>query len=105
MEPKYCKKPCNQCPFLKTSTEGWLGGFSPELTYIGAVGEDDFICHKTREDDKEKKLCAGRLLFASKLFRRKELDDLVEIVVKKNPGYKNKILGAKEFLEHHKNYM
>ena len=95
-------KPCKQCPFLKDSIPGYLGGFSAEQTQAVALSEHEFHCHHTRESGNEKE-CVGRLLFASNLskqFKDKELEKLREIAKKQNPGFKSEILSF-NFKEHH----
>jgi hypothetical protein len=104
MKQNFCKKPCSECPFRNISLNGYLGGFSPEITYMTAVSEQDFHCHPTRTS-KNKKQCAGRLLLAStggKIFRRPDLEAMRKEVVKNNPNYKDEILNGATFIKHHK---
>lgn len=99
---KACKHPCPECPFRKDSLRGYLGGFTPEETYKAALSEDGFDCHLTRGDGQERKHCAGRLLFATKMcksFRNKELEQARFAVKAENSL--DDILGF-DFLGHHK---
>ena len=41
-------KPCKDCPFLKTATEGWLGKERAEgIAQTITSGKGTFSCHKT----------------------------------------------------------
>lgn len=71
------RKMCKQCPFHKNSSKGYLGGVSLEDTLEVVNSESDFLCHLTRETDKEEQ-CVGRLLRSikiCKMFRGQDLED------------------------------
>lgn len=94
------KSPCKECPFKNNSLKGYLGGFSIEQTIDVAKSEQSFICHKIRQTD-NKKECAGRLLFASKVcksFKNPELESL-RLEIKQN-NTTNNILGF-DFKSYH----
>lgn len=96
------KEPCKECPFLKTSAPGWLGGYGPITTHHTAVSDGPFLCHPTRTTDNPKE-CAGRLLYAAKC--AKQFDDgrlnRLKQELKEAHGT-GLILSFPEFLEHHK---
>ena len=103
---KHCKTPCTECPFLKTSIPGYLGGFSVSETLDVAKSESKFLCHLTRELDSPQE-CAGRMLFVSKIgkmFRRAGLEK-VRTELKNNTSQetKDKVLSYSEFVKHHEN--
>jgi Family of unknown function (DUF6283) len=101
----YNKFPCDECPFRINSLNGWLGGFTPSETQRIALSESDFQCHKTRETGKERS-CAGRFLFAAncfKQFRVKEMNEIMNRLIEKNPLHKKQILDFTNFNKHHSN--
>lgn len=62
------RKPCNDCPFRRTSPRGWLGPWTaPDLLF--SLGWTPFPCHQTirREgqsyDDNTLQGCAGAAIF------------------------------------------
>ena len=106
----YCKTPCKECPFTKTSLAGWLADYTPQELHNIVMAEKAFPCHMTHEEDlqwedagkKETPLCAGALRYmkkAGKLPRRKDLADLVNKVERSEL---ENILSIPEFFEHHK---
>jgi len=76
---KYLKKPCEQCPFLKSDVQpknqGWLGEARARGIYESIAAHDNgFPCHKTAtldDDDNtittgREKQCAGALILQKK---------------------------------------
>lgn len=58
------KSPCAECPFRKTSLNGWLGGLTAKETHDYVLDEADFACHMTRNKSKNKmSRCKGSQLF------------------------------------------
>lgn len=45
--PPATPKPCDDCPWLRSSLPGWLGPFSPHEWVELAHGEQPIACHKT----------------------------------------------------------
>lgn len=98
-----CEKPCHECPFRANALRGYLGGFSARETYGAAVSEDDFDCHLTRAEGAERRHCAGRLMFATKMcksFRRRDLEQARQALKQQAPDVE--ILG-RNFIEYHEN--
>lgn len=61
------KTPCSECPWLKTSAAGWLGGFSPE-SYADAVTCNEIpACHNSDygPDNPKSSMCVGALATAT----------------------------------------
>lgn len=58
------KNPCAECPFRKTSLNGWLGGLTAKETHDLVLDEANFACHMTRKkpDDKMSR-CKGSQIF------------------------------------------
>ncbi len=105
-----CKKPCNDCPFKKTSLGGWLADYTPQELHMLVMSEKPFPCHMTHEDTisweqagtKEHPLCMGALKYmkkAGKLPRNKELADILKSVSREDL---EDVLSVPEFFEHHK---
>lgn len=46
-----CKKICNECPFRKTSLNGWLGHHDVEDIIKMQQNEYPFSCHMQRTDE------------------------------------------------------
>ena len=70
------KKPCNNCPFTRKSTEGWLGE-DRASEFADAIYSLDstFSCHKTLSIDdegdthehKDSQHCAGAMILLEKM--------------------------------------
>lgn len=69
------KKPCNNCPFLKTAPKGWLGKKRATEIVQTVFTDSVFHCHKTLGYDDEtgdsvitvnSQPCAGAALLAHK---------------------------------------
>lgn len=102
MEKEFCKTPCGECPFKKTSLKGWLGGITLEETLETANADQDFLCHASGRNE-VKRQCAGRLLYSSKtakMFRNTVIEDIRLKVRAANPNFKEEILGF-DFRSHH----
>ena len=63
------KKVCNQCPFRKDATKGWLGKKTiTEIVEETVEGDKYFVCHKTYDlPSSEQKLCAGKLILEGRV--------------------------------------
>lgn len=64
-----CKKPCAECPFLRTSVRGWLGPWKP-MELILSLSISSFPCHLTITDPPTEDLrsCAGAAIFLNNKF-------------------------------------
>lgn len=98
-------QPCKECPFLKTSWEGYLGDLSykPEV-FLQQLDEEIMPCHlsidwEKKEYDKAMP-CAGALQFMNnhgKLSR-----DLAAAHIQKQYGKNEEVFEFRhEFIEHH----
>jgi hypothetical protein len=117
---KRLKKPCNDCPFRRTSSPGWLGGAPPSWfvssaladTYSDGSGNEAAPCHETIDYDdpawQQDQLpaadaCVGSLIFyrnvdAFKLPRDHARSRLVQSV---QPDHDTVFSTADEFVQHH----
>src|SRR6185369_4064435 len=75
---KICSKPCNDCPFVKTSLKGWLGPYSgPQELHNLVMSEKPFPCHLSHEEidvewnevGEEFPYCKGALGYMRKAFK------------------------------------
>lgn len=111
---KPCKKPCRECPFKKTSAQGWLGSAStaddPGSAFLDPhwIGEMPLPCHMqvrwtsddAQEQAKVKPLCFGFLTMmrnAGKLPRNPEFASHVQVMEKDNTFF----TFPHEFKQHH----
>ncbi len=100
------RKPCNQCPFLKTAPEGWLGNEkSTQIIKSTIESNEVFYCHKTvdyTENDgtvtDKTKVCAGSILLHKKEGRPNFLYRLLD---DKITGELLIVNSAKEFIRLH----
>ncbi len=107
-----CKKPCNECPFMKTSAKGWLGEHEAGDFIEFMNAEVSFPCHLKNDgglsfdeieqkiDEGEMVLCSGYVQFMKKAcklpFRNQQLVEAlkgVEVV--------DGIMTMPEFIKHH----
>jgi len=105
------KTPCAQCPFLRTSTRGWLGPWTVE-DLLFSLGRERFPCHMTitgrqqRWDDPKLKGCAGAAIFLnnkSELSRHPDTREHQNNVRHVPDEVKQKVFAnGNEFREHHK---
>lgn len=108
------RKPCRECPFLRTSAPGWLGPFSSRLggdvadpeAFLSsfADGERRLPCHMAWERDHdadEVETCVGSLIYLrnhAKLPRDRALHAELETV---EPDTGLVFLHRAEFCAHH----
>ena len=59
------KKPCSDCPFVRTAVNGWLGDMSIEQWISCVVGESRLECHTLLGAQ-----CAGAAIFRSNIAKR-----------------------------------
>jgi len=53
----YCHAPCQDCPFRKDATKGWLG----EERIKSILAQKAFVCHKTLRN-RNRLQCAGHMI-------------------------------------------
>lgn len=97
------KPPCKQCPFLKGSARGWLGGHTAQQTHDYVMSEQFFACHMTRHKPKEKmERCRGSIAYIRKNFKIPRDFSLAKQVSNVPREILDGVLHWKEFLEYHK---
>ena len=109
MEFSVCKKPCNDCPFTKSSLPGWLADYTPQQLHMLVMSETPFPCHLTHEDDISIKeagttkypLCAGALAFMKKNGKMPKDLKLAKFVGEISRESLSEILSVREFYKHH----
>lgn len=71
--PEVTKKPCNECPWLRTARRGHLGPNTAVEWAEIAHGEGPVACHETikytGQDWKEMRQCAGMAIFRANIFK------------------------------------
>jgi len=69
------KRPCNECPFLRTATRGWLGGSHPQDFLDASLSDASVVCHKALDHRRHDALlrsligprCAGAAMMRGEL--------------------------------------
>ena len=96
---------CDECPYRKKSTPGWLGPYDV-TEYVDPIGNETLVpCHKTFGLDR-RPLCSG--LVATRLNSHKLMIDPVnrssQNKMRTNDAERAKVFSFKhEFIEHHSN--
>lgn len=102
--PDATPNPCNDCPWRRTSTRGWLGPFSASDWVSLAQSDMPVACHLTidRDDDWEQpgvKQCRGVAMFRKNICKAPR-DPAVVV----GPRDTEKVFGrGTEFMDHHDN--
>jgi hypothetical protein len=113
------RKPCKECPFLKTSVAGWLGPDSAQEVTSRVHGEAEYPCHMdvdvsikrdgsfiqnghTCAHPDKVEQCVGAIICANKSFKRYRVPELAahQDAVKGCPEEKD-VMNAWEFKKHH----
>lgn len=105
-----CKKPCNECPFTKTSMRGWLANYTPESLHGIVMSEQPFPCHMLHDEQIEWEdagtsqypICAGSLRYMKKGAKQPRNLELKKLVSNLTLNDCKNILSIPEFFEHHK---
>jgi len=108
---KHCKKPCPECPYMKTSMPGYFGGNDPK-EYALAIHLDTVVaCHMKSsfgEDERvtDVTICAGHLFAQKKAAKRTVHPDAIEAWADQDfqqtyEEMKDDVLGL-DFYTHHK---
>lgn len=90
------KKPCKDCPFLKTSIAGYFGQYTPKQYLDEAHGESGVVCHNAMS---QRHACVGALQHATascKIYKNPWLAKM-QRYVGPNPA----VLNYLEFIRHH----
>lgn len=112
-----CKRLCNECPFIKSSPEGWLGPHTLQDVLDTQSQKKLFSCHMLRKEDMTKesiesgevRICRGYIASATKSGiefgegneTEKSLKALQEMVVREAKEDPDVILSREEFKLHH----
>lgn len=91
---KQITKPCEDCPFRKTATAGWLAGQTPADYCSMAHGDGVIECH-TKLLDGEPVQCAGAAIYRANVAKRCDPPNL------KLPKSGTVFLSPIEFIQHH----
>lgn len=99
--PEATVRPCNECPWLRTSVPGYLGPSSAEEWIEMAHGETPIACHMTIEHDgqdwSELRQCAGAAIFRANVCKTPRHP----MVARAKPNTEAVFSWNDEFLEHH----
>jgi hypothetical protein len=72
--PPACKVPCNDCPWRRNATPGWLGPYEADEWIRAAHGEGAVACHQTipAGDGWGPKTvqCRGMAIFRANVFKQ-----------------------------------
>jgi hypothetical protein len=105
MEPEYpppTKVPCNDCPWRRVATAGWLGPYSPERWVQAAHGESAIACHKTitneEWDDPGMLQCAGAATYRANVHKL----PLNPTIARLEQDHERIFSTPQEFLKHHR---
>lgn len=104
-------KPCNDCPFRRASTPGWLGRGSPESFLDCMQRGEPLPCHQTIDYDNDPdwasdwsvqrgdgKMCAGALVFMANKMQRPRDRSFPTMPPDEDAVFSNSI----EFVRHHR---
>ena len=101
------KKPCAECPFRRTSTQGYLGPWDSPESLIQAAHSDfggGFACHLTVKQNgswEGAQVCAGSLLSANKSFKLYSDPELSALQTDIDTAPIDEVMDAQEFMEYH----
>lgn len=103
-------QPCNDCPWRRKSSPGWLGDSNPEHFIAATQLECHMPCHATVDyEDKDwfntqygdAPLCAGALIFLANTFKAPRDAKLAEAMLQVERDTENVFASPQEFLDHH----
>jgi hypothetical protein len=110
MENKKLKQPCNQCPYRKDSTKGWLGeaSYDPESFLQQLHLPTPHPCHvrvdwngATKNDIECAPHCIGELQFMNNSLKLSRYPEFIEL--QKEVGKNDELFKwESEFIRHHK---
>lgn len=99
------KKPCAECPWLKTSAKGWLGASTPVEFVQQSEAEVQMPCHlhvnyeddNWREEALKAPQCAGRAVHFANRCKRPQNPKLITM-----PADRQNVFGnPQDFITHH----
>lgn len=100
--PHVTAKPCNECPWLRTSRPGYLGPVTAQEWINTAHSEAVIACHQTikynGQDVSEMRQCAGAATFRTNVFKSPRHPN---IATSDEPDRETVFGNNKEFLDHH----
>lgn len=101
------KKPCKDCPFLKSSLPSYLGDrWTANGLHQFVMSEGKFACHNTIKEDgvesDEHEHCVGSIKYMNKNAKRCSDKTLSELQTKFKSESNDDILNLRDFHEHHK---
>ncbi len=105
--PDATPEPCNDCPWRRVATPGWLGPYLPSDWIKIVHGESPIACHQTIRveegategdwDDPKMRQCRGAAIFRANVAKSPKHPDIVT-----GPADEESCFGSnEEFLEHH----
>ena len=102
-------KPCNECPFSKNSTRGFLADYTPERLHRLVMTGIHFPCHKTLpmvdsipiEEASKYPVCKGSLLYMRKGCKLHENEETQKLLQSFTKEELDQVLSIPEFLDHH----
>lgn len=103
-----CTKPCNECPFRRTSMPGWLGAATPQSFIVEISMERPLPCHTTIDYDARDWLrqwerqrigfiCAGSLIMTANMAKLPRDPEFPRM----KPNTKLVFARPDEFIRHH----
>ena len=101
------KKPCDECPFKKSSLPGWLADYTPTQLHGYVMSERPFPCHMTHEENltfqeaEDYPLCGGALAYMKKNAKMPRDRDMADYVKQIDKEQLEEILSTPEFFKHH----
>ena len=105
--PPVCNKVCNDCPWWRTSTPGWLGPMTAEEWIELARSDDPIACHQTIKVEEGQEAgdwnhpmmrqCAGAAIFRANICKSPRSPEVARL-----PSDREAIFATPaEFLAHH----
>lgn len=99
------KEPCHQCPFRRTSIQGWLGPWNPE-DLLHQVSYGEFPCHctikKDGADTTNMQVCVGAVTYLNNKMQRSR-DPQMSAAQNLHPAdHRLAFSNPQEFIAHHR---
>ncbi len=91
-------KPCSDCPFLRDSLPGWLGGGPPDEWVANAHGECRMDCHTRVGLDGRAWQCAGVAVYRANVGKRTRFPAFIMELPKAPEVFSS----SAQFLAHHR---
>ena len=98
----HCKKPCNNCPFVKNTKLVLTNIFTKEQAK-NVWDNDTHTCHKTTYlPNAKRKQCAGHILARKEISLYVRMAKVMNVEVNVSTSKGQSIMNENEFFEHHK---